>query len=48
MKKLLVFVLLIGCSEKSPDLLAPQDFKTKLEATENAIKTGGHRKCNCA
>ena len=37
MKKLLIFVLLAGCSEKSPNLLAPQDFKTKLEATENAI-----------
>ncbi|MCW5911367.1 MAG: rhodanese-like domain-containing protein [Cyclobacteriaceae bacterium] len=38
MKRLLILLLLIGCSEKKPgSLLAPQAFDIKLKATENAI-----------
>lgn len=37
MKKILIVLLLLGCNGKSETLLLPQDFKTRLETTENAL-----------
>jgi thioredoxin 1 len=38
MKKVFIFLLLFGCSEKKTDsLLSPADFDSKFKATDNAI-----------